>query len=85
MLVHRRYFAMCNFADQYVFVSGGQINDTQAYENNFNSVERYSIRKDKWEMVPSKLCRQMIRHSMCALGDSLYVINKLRNHLIRID
>ena len=77
MLVHRRYFAMCNFADQYVFVSGGQPNNTQDYDDKFRSVERYSIIEDKWEMVPARLRRQMSRHSMCALGDSLYVINKL--------
>ena len=44
---------MCNFADQYVFVSGGEPNDANFFNDNHKSVERYNIREDKWEMVPA--------------------------------
>ena len=75
MLVHRRYFAMCNFANRYVFASGGQLNDHPEYDVRLKSVERFSIRENKWEMLPSEMKHGMRRHSMCALEDSLYVLN----------
>ena len=56
--------ALCSFQDRYIFVSGGEFQD---------SVERYDCASDSWSLMPA-LNGNRHKHSSCALGNVIYVI-----------
>ena len=69
LLTTRMVPTLANFADEFVFVSGGQ---DPAYENVLASVQKYDVANDKWTQAPD-LSRPRVGHASCTLNDKLYV------------
>ena len=55
--------ALCNFKDELIFISGGI---------GKNSVERYTIETDEWELAPPMIIERHF-HSSVAAGSAIYV------------
>ena len=69
LLTARMVPTLANFADEFVFVSGGQ---DPAYESVLSSVHKYDIVNDRWTQAPA-LSRPRVGHASCTLNDKLYV------------
>ena len=66
-LTERRYYAISTFAEEFIFVSGGE----DASFDVLDSVEYFSVRSNKWAFAPA-MKKTRVTHSQCALGDSLF-------------
>ena len=64
----RLYPSLVNFADEVIFVSGGST--LKIYEW-YETVDRYSIKEDKWSTAPN-LNHARNGHSSCVLGDTIF-------------
>ena len=69
LLCARMVPTLANFADEFVFVSGGQ---DPAYQNVLDTVNRYDVANDKWSQSPA-MTKPRVGHASCSLDDKLYV------------
>ena len=64
--------SLVNFADKYIFVSGGEdLSPGLLTKEYFSSTEIYNVRRNKWRRAP-RLNQPRANHSTRVAGDFLY-------------
>lgn len=69
LLNARQVPSLANFADEFIFVSGGQ---DPKWESFLSSVHKYDIQNDSWSRAPA-LSKPRVGHASCTLNDMIYV------------
>ena len=70
--IGRLYFALANYKNEHVYVTGGAAKDNTAKWMPQNSTAIYNVKKDIWADGPSfNVARNA--HSSCIVGSKVYI------------